>query len=247
MAGPLLVAFLAAHCGPLRGAFPLPPALNSMHSRLLHTIMYLFAGGSRAYIAVAGGFDVPDYLGSKSTFPGGAMGGHQGRALRPGDMLPLGHAGGHLSGGACMGGLHFTALACTLHLPPPYHCTQYLKMFPFAPFHDAELSELHVGAAVPPAWRPLFCSGASDWSVGVLPGELRAHKLADFNAQGGSHYAQPNRARAHTNRPHTMSWHMQVPRPIPTTSPMRTSRCSSLRRTRCTTTRECEPPELEFR
>lgn len=44
-------------------------------------------GGSRAYIAVAGGFDVPEYLGSKSTFPGGNMGGHQGRALRPGDML----------------------------------------------------------------------------------------------------------------------------------------------------------------
>ena len=51
------------------------------------------AGGSRAYIAIAGGIDVPDYLGSKSTFPGGAMGGHQGRALRVGDMLPLGLAG----------------------------------------------------------------------------------------------------------------------------------------------------------
>lgn len=47
------------------------------------------SGGSRAYLAVAGGLDVPDYLGSKSTFPGGAMGGHQGRALRTGDMLFL--------------------------------------------------------------------------------------------------------------------------------------------------------------
>ena len=50
-------------------------------------------GGSRAYIAIAGGLDVPEYLGSKSTFPGGVMGGHQGRPLRPGDMVPLGATG----------------------------------------------------------------------------------------------------------------------------------------------------------
>lgn len=48
------------------------------------------SGGSRAYIAIAGGLEVPEYLGSKSTFPGGSMGGHQGRALRAGDMLPMG-------------------------------------------------------------------------------------------------------------------------------------------------------------
>jgi hypothetical protein len=57
------------------------------------------AGGSRAYVAIAGGLDVPDYLGSKSTFPGGTMGGHQGRPLRVGDMVPLGAAGGGLHGG----------------------------------------------------------------------------------------------------------------------------------------------------
>lgn len=47
------------------------------------------SGGSRAYLAVSGGLDVPVYLGSKSTFPGGALGGHQGRALRAGDMLQM--------------------------------------------------------------------------------------------------------------------------------------------------------------
>lgn len=66
------------------------------------------AGGSRAYIAIAGGLDVPDYLGSKSTFPGGAMGGHQGRALRPGDMLFLGHAGEIARGGAELGAMAWT-------------------------------------------------------------------------------------------------------------------------------------------
>ncbi|KAL4418864.1 hypothetical protein ABPG77_002620, partial [Micractinium sp. CCAP 211/92] len=82
-------------------------------------------GGSRAYIAIAGGLDVPEYLGSKSTFPGGAMGGHQGRALRPGDLLFL---------------------------------------------EPADLSRLAVGAVVPEAWRPSFCSGDGEWTVGVLPG-----------------------------------------------------------------------------
>ena len=45
--------------------------------------------GLRAYLAIAGGFDVPDYLGAKSTFTLGRFGGHSGRALRVGDMLHL--------------------------------------------------------------------------------------------------------------------------------------------------------------
>jgi urea carboxylase len=47
------------------------------------------SSGARAYVAISGGIDVPEYLGSRSTFPGGKMGGHQGRALVAGDMLPL--------------------------------------------------------------------------------------------------------------------------------------------------------------
>jgi urea carboxylase len=43
--------------------------------------------GSRAYIAVRGGIDVPEYLGSRSTFILGKFGGHAGRTLRAGDML----------------------------------------------------------------------------------------------------------------------------------------------------------------
>ena len=45
--------------------------------------------GCRSYLAVAGGFDVPDYLGSKSTFTLGQFGGHAGRTLRVGDVLHL--------------------------------------------------------------------------------------------------------------------------------------------------------------
>jgi urea carboxylase len=43
--------------------------------------------GLRAYLAVRGGFDVPRYLGSASTFTLGRFGGHGGRALRAGDVL----------------------------------------------------------------------------------------------------------------------------------------------------------------
>lgn len=44
------------------------------------------ARGSRTYLAVAGGFDVPEVLGSKSTFITAAFGGLDGRALKAGDV-----------------------------------------------------------------------------------------------------------------------------------------------------------------
>jgi urea carboxylase len=50
--------------------------------------------GARAYLAVAGGFEVPEYLGSRSTFILGKFGGHAGRVLRAGDVLHVGTAGG---------------------------------------------------------------------------------------------------------------------------------------------------------
>ncbi len=48
--------------------------------------------GCRAYLALAGGIDVPDYLGSKSTFTLGQFGGHGGRALVSGDVLEIAEA-----------------------------------------------------------------------------------------------------------------------------------------------------------
>ncbi|GGD98745.1 allophanate hydrolase [Aureimonas endophytica] len=50
--------------------------------------------GARAYLAIAGGIDVPDVLGSRSTYALGALGGFEGRALKAGDRLPLGAAAG---------------------------------------------------------------------------------------------------------------------------------------------------------
>jgi biotin-dependent carboxylase-like uncharacterized protein len=46
--------------------------------------------GVRTYLAVRGGIDVPLLLGSRSTYLRAAFGGFGGRALRPGDHLPVG-------------------------------------------------------------------------------------------------------------------------------------------------------------
>jgi antagonist of KipI len=45
--------------------------------------------GARAYVAVAGGVDVPQVLGSRATHVLTGIGGHQGRALKAGDVLHL--------------------------------------------------------------------------------------------------------------------------------------------------------------
>ncbi|MDB6082545.1 MAG: urea carboxylase, partial [Gammaproteobacteria bacterium] len=50
--------------------------------------------GCRAYLAVRGGFDVPEYMGSRSTFTLGKFGGHGGRALQAGDVLHVGRCAG---------------------------------------------------------------------------------------------------------------------------------------------------------
>ncbi|TYL43756.1 urea carboxylase [Dickeya sp. ws52] len=47
--------------------------------------------GCRAYLAVRNGLDVPEYLGSRSTFALGQFGGHAGRTLNVADLLPISH------------------------------------------------------------------------------------------------------------------------------------------------------------
>ncbi|MGJ7513851.1 urea carboxylase [Pseudomonas baetica] len=54
--------------------------------------------GARSYLCLRGGLQVPDYLGSKSTFTLGQFGGHGGRALRAGDVLHVPALGDHSTG-----------------------------------------------------------------------------------------------------------------------------------------------------
>lgn len=46
--------------------------------------------GLRSYLAISGGIDVPEVLGSRATFDLGVFGGHAGRTLRTGDVLNIG-------------------------------------------------------------------------------------------------------------------------------------------------------------
>jgi antagonist of KipI len=52
--------------------------------------------GGRAWLAIAGGIDVPLVLGSRATDLRAGFGGWEGRALRDGDKLPLGEMSGRL-------------------------------------------------------------------------------------------------------------------------------------------------------
>ncbi|WP_264476600.1 5-oxoprolinase subunit C family protein [Jeotgalibacillus aurantiacus] len=59
---------------------------STLHMRFSKT-------GCRGVIAVAGGFDVPDVFGSKSTYLRAGIGGFKGRALDKEDVLPIGDPG----------------------------------------------------------------------------------------------------------------------------------------------------------
>ena len=79
----------------------LPPLLNSearptwesfsVNEGDVLSFDYLEAG-ARAYIAVSGGFDVPQVLGSRSTYTLGSIGGVDGRVLAEGDWIKTGDA-----------------------------------------------------------------------------------------------------------------------------------------------------------
>ncbi|TFH50186.1 MAG: biotin-dependent carboxyltransferase [Bacteroidia bacterium] len=79
------------------------PAINGIPVSLNRTIMVKhgdrlgFTGlknGFRTYIAFAGGIEVPVVMGSRSTYLRAGIGGMEGRALKAGDVIPLGEVKG---------------------------------------------------------------------------------------------------------------------------------------------------------
>ncbi|MBZ9665222.1 urea carboxylase [Pseudomonas sp. LMG 31766] len=97
MSGPLL-RFNCDAVVAVTGA-EIPLAVDGLE-RPMNTALLIQAGstlalgtiagsGARSYLSIRGGIQVPDYLGSKSTFTLGQFGGHGGRALRAGDVLHL--------------------------------------------------------------------------------------------------------------------------------------------------------------
>ncbi|WP_038084694.1 biotin-dependent carboxyltransferase family protein [Tumebacillus flagellatus] len=87
----LLAAVCGGHLAPTLDGEPVPE-WQSFPMKAGSVLQFGYAKfGCRAYLAVAGGFHVPDVLASKSTFVRGKMGGFEGRALQAGDRLPCGH------------------------------------------------------------------------------------------------------------------------------------------------------------
>jgi KipI family sensor histidine kinase inhibitor len=100
VAGPCLVAMrpiVAAVTGGDLGAvversdlgrFAVPP-WSSFLLRPGNVLRFEGGPGARAYVAFGGGIDVPEVLGSRSTYLTAGFGGREGRALRAGDRLAL--------------------------------------------------------------------------------------------------------------------------------------------------------------
>ncbi|MDX9679092.1 urea carboxylase [Pseudomonas zeae] len=92
--------------------------------------------GARSYLCLRGGLQVPDYLGSKSTFTLGQFGGHGGRALRAGDVLHIA-ALKDRSAGQQLTEQHITALPAVRqirviygpHAAPEYFTENYISTF----------------------------------------------------------------------------------------------------------------------
>ena len=84
---PALVAISGADLSPSLNGSP-APMWESFLARQGDVLSFgEHRSGTRAYVAVAGGFDVPMVMGSKSTFMKAAIGGFKGRAMEAGDML----------------------------------------------------------------------------------------------------------------------------------------------------------------
>lgn len=71
----------------------LQPTWTAFRVRRGQTLTFdVLKGGARAYIAISGGIDVPQVLGSRSTYALGGLGGYKGRKLDAGDVLPFGRS-----------------------------------------------------------------------------------------------------------------------------------------------------------
>lgn len=82
------------------------PMWTAAHVRSGDVLAFgMIVTGARPYIAVSGGVAVPEYLGSRSTYTLIGLGGHEGRTLADGDVLPLGEGGGRTGGGEVPGDL----------------------------------------------------------------------------------------------------------------------------------------------
>lgn len=120
--GPTLLAVAGADLGATLNdrALPLWTAVLAPRGALLHFTARSGAWGARAYLALAGGVDVPLVLGSRSTYLPGGFGGMDGRPLRAGDHVT--------AGPPCADPQRMAGQRWPEHARPPYTATPRLRM-----------------------------------------------------------------------------------------------------------------------
>ena len=103
--------------------------------------------GARTYLAIRGGLDVPEYLGSRATFILGRFGGHAGRTLVAGDVLHVGadtagdaRPGQHVAPGAVPA---YTAAWEIGVLPGPHAAPDFFTPADIAQLHTTEWEVHH--------------------------------------------------------------------------------------------------------
>src|SRR5690606_14634473 len=96
----LSIAVCGADLGAMLNGLPLPPGRpqDVVAGDELVFVRPEGSRGIRAYLAVAGGIDVPPVMGSASTDLTAGIGGYRGRALQAGDRIPVGRREGDAPG-----------------------------------------------------------------------------------------------------------------------------------------------------
>lgn len=198
-AGAAIIAITGGNLGACRAGRPLP-CWTAIHVGRGERIMFAGRSGSwgaRAYLAVAGGIAVPPVLGSRATDLAGGFGGLTGRALRPGDHLPV----GAVSSATLSLGRHWPAA-----LRPAYGPTPCLRVLPgphgacFAPDVLAALTALTLQVSATSNRMGYRLTGVqlaytrpcSLASLGVVPGVIQVPPdgapillMADAQTTGG--------------------------------------------------------------
>lgn len=84
------IAITGADCRARLDDVDLPPWWGCPVKKGQQLTLQFPRSGARSYLCVAGGIDVPQVMGSRSTALRGGFGGFKGRSLEPGDRLPVG-------------------------------------------------------------------------------------------------------------------------------------------------------------
>jgi len=126
--------------------------------------------GSRIYLCVAGGFDVPEILGSRSTSFRGSFGGLGGRELRAGDQLVAGQQEAY-------------PLARSIVVPSPENCLREI----FSPLSDNVLTVRALGASEETLFENSLKSfWQQDWQI-TPQSDRTGYRLTGIALQAENH------------------------------------------------------------